>query len=89
VPHERTLQRWFRQAGVHRRPQGRKPRQRVKRGQTAHAVWQMDSKQAIGLANDEMVSWLLISDENSGAMLHGTVFPHALCCRDQRWASAG
>jgi transposase len=82
IPHERTLQRWFRQAGVHQRPQGRKPRQRMKRGQAAHAVWEMDSKQAIGLADGETVSWLLISDEKSGAMLQGAVFPHPLCRRD-------
>jgi hypothetical protein len=89
VPDERTLQRWFRQAGVHSRRQGRKPHQRVKRGQTAHAVWEMDSKQTVVLANGEEVSWLLMSDEASGAMLHGTVFPHPLCRRDKRRAGTG
>jgi hypothetical protein len=75
IPHERTLQRWFRQQGYQRMRQGRQPR-RLSRGQHPHAVWELDSKEQIGLASGELVSWLVVSDEASGAVLQATVFPY-------------
>jgi transposase len=75
VPHERSLQRWFVQAGL----QAQKPKvagqARVGRGTAAHSIWEMDSREAIQLASGEKVSWLLVSDEASGAVLGGAVFP--------------
>jgi hypothetical protein len=41
-------------------------------------VWELDSKEQIVLSTGERVSWLLVSDEASGAVLKGTVFPHRL-----------
>lgn len=75
VPHERTLQRWFRAAGLQPGRQRRTPGENRARGQAPHEVWEMDAKEHIGLANGEEVSWLLISDEKSGAQLDATVFP--------------
>lgn len=75
VPHERTLQRWFRQADL----QAPKPKvegqARHGRGKAPHHIWEMDSREAIELASGEKVSWLLVSDEASGAVLGGEVFP--------------
>lgn len=75
LPHGRTLQRWFRQAGINRPRQGQQRQVSVKRGSQAHAVWEMDSKVRMRLASGEQVHWLLISDEYSGAILYDSVFP--------------
>lgn len=75
VPHARTLQRWFRQAGVQIQPSGLRGEARHGRGKAPHNIWEMDSREAIRLANGDKVSWLLVSDEASGAILGGTVFP--------------
>ena len=84
VPHERTLQRWFRAAGVQpARQTGRQPRQ-MARGAQPHEVWEMDSKEGLVLSTGEAVSWVVISDEASGGMLQGTVFPHPPCQPNQR-----
>jgi transposase len=78
VPHVRTLQRWFRQAGINRQRQGQQRVVTVERGPVPHAVWEMDSKVRIRLAQGQRVQWLLISDECSGAVLYDAVFPPAL-----------
>ena len=76
VPHARSLQRWFREAGIHSKRGKRAYDKRKGRGKEAHNVWQMDSREAIHLQDGETVSWLLVSDEASGAVLSGEVFPH-------------
>ena len=75
LPSVRTLQRWFRRAGV--AGGRREPRQAetVQRGRQAHEVWALDAKEQIGLENGEAVSWLTLSDEASGAILSTTLFP--------------
>lgn len=78
LPSERTLQRWFRRAGVGRTRVDTQPRVRVKRGQEPHEVWAMDAKEQIRLADGRYVSWLTITDEGSGAVLSATLFPHSL-----------
>ena len=75
VPHERTLQRWFRAAGVNRASRQRLPRQERERGKVAHEVWQMDAKERIRLRDDSQASWLMVTDERTGAALAGKVFP--------------
>lgn len=81
VPHERSLQRWFRVKNVHtprrKRLQADTP---VGRGREPHNIWEMDSREQIGLANGEQVSWLVISDEASGAVLEAQVFPPGTRC---------
>jgi hypothetical protein len=75
VPDKRSLQRWFVQAGVQVKPATKLGQARQGRGKAAHNIWEMDSREAIVLANGDKVSWLLVSDEASGAVLGGTVFP--------------
>ena len=75
VPHERTLQRWFREAGIQRKRPKKLSRPPPKRGREVHAVWAMDAKERMKMENGEQISWLLISDECSGAILTGEVFP--------------
>jgi transposase len=75
VPHARSLQRWFRQAGLNP-PRPVLGQARRGRGREAHNVWEMDSREGITLSNGEKVIWLLVSDEASGAVLGGEVFPH-------------
>jgi hypothetical protein len=74
VPHERTLQRWFQAAGLQPARQ-RRPGSKRQRGSAPHEVWEMDAKEHIKLASGHEVSWLLISDEKSGAQLDASVFP--------------
>lgn len=74
-PAERTLQRWFRRAGLSAAPARRRPSGSAQRAQEPHAVWQMDAKEQVRLATAERVSWLRIVDECSGAVLWTTVFP--------------
>lgn len=76
LPSERTLQRWFRQAGVARSRPERRPGQQVQRGQEAHEVWAMDAKEQMRLADGSYASWLTLTDEGSGAVLGGILFPH-------------
>lgn len=75
VPHARSLQRWFVAAGVQPKKPRIKGQARHGRGKAPHNIWEMDSREAIQLANGEKVSWLLASDECSGAVLGGEVFP--------------
>ncbi len=75
LPSERSLQRWFRQAGLGRAPTTQHRTAYVRRGQTAHEVWAVDAKEKMGLADGSQVSWLTISDEASGAILHAAGFP--------------
>lgn len=79
VPHERSLQRWFalgglkkkRLQGIHAKP--------TERGTTPHHVWEMDSREGMYLGDGQAVSWLLVSDEASGAVLGGKIFPPPPC----------
>jgi len=75
LPSERTLQRWFKRAGVQRPPQDRTPSQFVKRGKAAHEVWALDAKEEVQLADGSFVSWLTVTDEGSGAILATELFP--------------
>src|SRR5438132_4991314 len=74
VPHERTLQRWFRRA--HLLPPPRQlPPQNPARGQEPHEVWQMDAKEKVRLGNGSQASWLTLVDEASGGLIAAEVFP--------------
>jgi transposase len=75
LPSQRTLQRWFRRAGVARPRPERTAKPTVKRGQAAHEVWAVDAKEQIQLADGSYVSWLTITDEGSGAILVAALFP--------------
>jgi transposase len=72
---ERTLQRWFRKAGLMAAPVGRRPSNDDYRARQPHEVWQMDAAERILLGSGQRVSWLRLLDECSGAVLQTTIFP--------------
>ena len=70
IPAERTLQRWFRRAGLIPAPSGRRSGpSSYCRAQQPHDVWQMDAADQVALQNGTQVCWLRIADECSGAVL--------------------
>jgi hypothetical protein len=76
LPSVRTLQRWFREAGVSRSPKASKKRSEyVKRGQAVHEVWAVDAKERMRLADGSSACWLVVTDEASGAILGTQSFP--------------
>lgn len=76
IPAPRTLQRWFRRAGLSPAPRGRRAGpSSYQRAQQPHDVWQMDAADQVTLQNGRQVCWLRIADECSGAVLQTTVFP--------------
>lgn len=77
LPSIRTLQRWFRRAGVQAPKPEKAPQATVRRGKSVHEVWALDAKEQIQLADGSGVSWLTITDEASGAILSATLFPHS------------
>lgn len=76
LPSERSLQRWFRGAGVGKKGSDTHPHPHVKRGQQPHEVWAMDAKERMRLSDGSCASWLTITDEASGAIVSATLFPH-------------
>ena len=75
LPSERTLQRWFRQAGISRTPKvQRGGAKTVKRGKAVHEVWAVDAKERLRLADGSWASWLVVTDEASGAILYAEAF---------------
>ena len=76
LPTARTLQLWFQAAGVNRSGSVRQSREKkVQRGQQVHQVWAVDAKEQIALADGTWASWLVLTDEASGAILASEVFP--------------
>lgn len=74
IPSERTLQRWFRAAGVGSAPvQPTRPRR--ERAVRAHECWQVDAVSHQRLGDDSQASWLSATDEASGALLGCSAFP--------------
>jgi len=85
IPAERTLQRWFRRAGLLPAPSGRRAGpSSYQRAQQPHDVWQMDAADQVALQNGRQVCWLRIADECSGAVLQTTVFPPGVLARGAR-----
>lgn len=74
IPHERTIQRWWKASGVHR-PKGRPSKPQANWTRLAHEVWQIDGKEQIELGSGEELSWLNIVDEGSKAQLSTKVSP--------------
>jgi hypothetical protein len=83
LPTERTLQRWFRAAGLAPAPTGRRPVSRRQRAQHPHDIWQMDATELVKLQTGQQISWLRLIDEYSGAVLYTKVFPVG------RWEQVG
>jgi hypothetical protein len=89
LPSERTLQRWFRRGGVQKLAPDRSPHPFATRGKRAHEVWAMDAKEQVELGDGSYVSWLTVTDEGSGAILGGFLFPLPLLVRSRSDASEG
>jgi transposase len=71
---ERTLQTWFRQAGLQPVKAVQPPVDKQRAKQT-HAVWQIDAKERMHLADGSPTSVLTVTDEASGALLGVMPFP--------------
>lgn len=74
IPHERTLQRWWRVEGV-TRPIGRRPKSERTWTSIPHDTWQIDGKELVPLNTGEKVCWLTIADEGTSSLLYSKVFP--------------
>jgi transposase len=70
VPGTRTLQRWFKAAGLSTPRQKRPASERAKADQV-HGCWQIDAKERL----PAKASYLSIVDEHSGAFIEAPVFP--------------
>ena len=74
LPHDATLRRWFRVAGLTpppRPPQSPDP----PRATVPHQRWQLDATEQVRLADGTRVSWLTASEEATGALLWETTLP--------------
>jgi transposase len=74
LPAARTLQRWFRRAGLAPAPRGRRRPASPRRAQVPHQVWQRDAAEQVRLGSGQRVSWLRVVDEFTGAVLAARVF---------------
>ena len=74
-PSARTLQRGLRRADLAPAPAGRPAKGSTPRATLPHDAWQMDAKELIKLNHGDLVSWLRLVDECSGAVLQTVVFP--------------
>jgi hypothetical protein len=74
VPQVRAIQRWFQAAGL-QPARVKRPAVPRERGQQPHAVWEMDAKEQMRLADGTGTSVLTIADEASGALLEAAPFP--------------
>lgn len=74
IPHERTIQRWWRSQGLNR-PRGSRPNGDKSWTKLVHHTWQIDGKEMIELGSGELVCWVNIADEASGTLLQSSVFP--------------
>jgi len=74
LPCERTLQRWFRAAGLYKAkstfPAGVKTW-----ASRVHDTWQVDAKEKLVLGDGQKACYLSVVDEKSGALLDALVFP--------------
>ena len=73
IPSERSLQVWFRLAGLSR-PKTTEPRSSRCYASAVHEVWQMDGKEEQNLKDGEDVCWLTIADVHSGGLIAAPAF---------------
>ena len=75
LPAVRTLQTWFKQAGVNRTAKVKRERSTyVNRGCEVHEVWAVDAKEQMKLLDGNYVCWLTVTDEASGSILNCDTF---------------
>lgn len=73
IPHERTIQRWWKAKGTER-PKGTPKRKSNWTDKPGH-TFQIDGKGYITLKNGVQVSWIKVADEATGSDLQTTLFP--------------
>jgi transposase len=71
---ERTMQRWFKLAGLYR-VKTTFPPSDVHWACHVHDTWQLDAKEQLRLKSGEKACYLCVVDEKSGALLAPFVFP--------------
>jgi transposase len=74
LPSERTLQRWFRLAGLYKSKTSF-PASKDKWARGVHDCWQVDAKEKLHLSSGQKACYLTIVDEKSGCLLNTFVFP--------------
>ena len=74
VPSVRTMQRWFRAAGL-TEARSHPPRPPKQWAERVHQIWQVDANEQQRLADGTPVCWLTVTDEHSGAILAAPAFP--------------
>jgi len=74
IPHERTIQRWWKSKGANR-PKIIRQRPKADWSKEVHHTWQIDGKEQINLNQGQQVSWINIADEASSSDLKAIVFP--------------
>lgn len=79
LPSVRTLQYWFKAAGLSK-TRSKRPQAPKDWATQVHAVWQVDAKEHQRLADGTRACYLTITDEHSSAVLAAPVFP---LCPDQ------
>ena len=73
IPSERTLQNWFRAAGLNL-PKTKEPREEKQWAEQVHDVWQVDGKEEQKLQNGDPACWLTVVDEHSGSLIAAPAF---------------
>lgn len=89
IPSDRALRRWLHHHGLAPAPSGRPRAGSRQRAERPHQTWQIDAADQKRLATGQMISWLRVVDEASGAALHSRVFPPGLLRPGARRAGAG
>lgn len=74
VPCERTLQRWFKKAGLYK-VKSTFPQPSFPWAVHIHDTWQVDAKEKLRLKSGEKLCYLTVVDEKSGSLLKAFVFP--------------
>lgn len=74
VPHERTIQRWWREQGKSK-ARGRRQQKDTGYATEVHDTWQADAKEQVTIADESKHTWLSFADEASCSFLRGHVFP--------------
>ncbi len=74
LPQKRAIERWIQKAGL-QPPRTKRPPVERQRGKEPHAVWEVDAKERMLLADGSPTSVLSVTDEASGALLEATPFP--------------
>lgn len=74
VPHERTIQRWWKAQGKNK-ARGRRPASNRSYTQQAHHTWQIDAKEKVAIQDGSLHCYLSFADEATCSFLKGHLFP--------------